>query len=737
MYTVEQIRASIVPVPQKVTAVQGEALKLLPTSKFKFTAPVAEKGPVKTAGENMASFLKAKCGEDCFRDDGIAITLELGEAPAEVLKNAKEAYCLKVSAEGVTVTGFGASGLFYGVGTFLQMCKWTSNGAELPALEVLDWPDNHFRAYKEECRYGSNMMEKEDWFAMIDDLTSKKLNNLSLALYGCWVMQYDGRVAEYLYLPLKDYPQLKTPMTVKYYSPSEDKWFNYEQLPPMFRDNFFGEVCRYAKDHGMDVVPGVNSFGHNTLFPRLLPEIAPKVDGIPQPTGLCTSSDATYEFLFKVYDQIIDEYLLPNEMYSFNILLDEVWEQYGVDTEHPEIKYSPWCQCEKCKGKERSELFIEHAIKVLKYMKKKGIKNVVIAGDMVVRKVSKLGDLSAVFLKRIEEEGLKDVLFFDWWRYTDLKETLDFVADPDDLGLRSFFCPWNGYYIWNLLQHPLRNNQIMAEMNHNTKYGEGIYQYAMWDKSYDRVHDCFSDYAWNYVGAGSLENVTDRYVARHFAPIARKAKHAYKLMELCTEQRTAIKNEEHPVQSVINNANMMDHVLSYYFYCYYRNPNHGAYPRHFPGEGLQTILPMREAYERAIVSVAAMAKEAAAIFEEAANIPGCDKAMAQRMAYECRNYQTLTEDWLAFLEIYDLTKSGDQKAIAPIARERQNARLALMATCEQVKEKWVQQAATMRNQSVFMQIFADIATYIENAEEPALDLMDITPIMSKENWMLR
>jgi len=58
-------------------------------------------------------------------------------------------------------------------------------------------------------------------------------------------------------------------------------------------------------------------------------------------------------------------------------------------------------------------------------------------------------------------------------------------------------------------------------------------------------------------------------------------------------------------------------------------------------------------------------------------------------------------------------------------------------TCEQVKEKWVQQAATMRNQSVFMQIFADIATYIENAEEPALDLMDITPIMSKENWMLR
>lgn len=736
MLTLDSIATSIVPVPQRVTAGKGEGLKLTASSKFRLTAPEAEKGPVKTAGENIRAFLTAKCGADCFAEDGIAVTLTLGTAPEEV-KNADEAYKITVDASGIAIEGYGASGLFYGVGSFMQLCRWDNTGVELPALEVLDWPDNPFRAYKEECRYGSNMMEKEDWFAMIDDLSSKKINNLSLALYGCWVMQYDGRVAEYLYLPIDGYPQLKTPMTVKYYSPTEGKWFHYEQLPPMYRDNFFGEVCRYAKDHGMDVIPGINSFGHNTLFPRLLPQIAPKVDGIPQPTGLCTSSDATYEFLFKVYDQIIDNYLLPNEMYSFNILLDEVWEQFGVDTEHPEIKYSPWCQCEKCRTKERSELFIEHAIKVMKYMKQKGIKNIVMAVDMVARKISKLGDISEAFLRRVREEALQDVLFADWWWYNDLKEKIDFVVDPDDLGLRSFFCPWNGYYIWNLLQHPMRNNQIMAEKNYHAKCGEGIYQYAMWDRSYDRIHDCFADYGWNFVGAGSLEDVTERYVNRHFAPMVRKVKHAYKLMELCTEQRAAIKDEKHPAQSVVSNLNMMDHVLSYYFYCYYRNPDLGAYPRHFPGEGLKTILAQRAAYERAIFSVAAMAKEAAAIFEEAARTPGCDSAMARRMAYECRNYQVLTEDWLAFLEIYDLTQGGDQKVIAPIARERQNARLSLMTLCEQVKEDWVCKAATMRNHSVFMQIFADIAGYIEATDDPKLDLFDIRPIMSKENWMLR
>ena len=43
----------------------------------------------------------------------------------------------------------------------------------------------------------------------------------------------------------------------------------------------------------------------------------------------------------------------------------------------------------------------------------------------------------------------------------------------------------------------------------------------------------------------------------------------------------------------------------------------------------------------------------------------------------------------------------------------------------------------MRNQSVFMQIFADIAAYIENTGEPQLDLLHIKPICSKENLMLR
>ena len=131
---VKTITGKLSPLPQQVTALEKGALVLKPGSKFSLTAPEAEKGPVKTAGEEMAAFLTAKCG-DCFSPNGIPVVLELGTAPVGV-KNEKEAYKLTISAEGITVTGFGASGLFYGVKTLLQLMQWDNQGCTLPAMEI-------------------------------------------------------------------------------------------------------------------------------------------------------------------------------------------------------------------------------------------------------------------------------------------------------------------------------------------------------------------------------------------------------------------------------------------------------------------------------------------------------------------------------------------------------------------------------------------------------------------------
>ncbi|MBO5317218.1 MAG: family 20 glycosylhydrolase [Oscillospiraceae bacterium] len=727
----ENILKSLQPLPQEAQLLEGAALVLTPGSRFWVTAPEAEKGPVLTAAQELKAFLQHHCGEDCFSPDGIPVVLELGDAPQQV-KNEKEAYKLTVTEKGITVTGFGASGLFYGTVTLKQLMRWDSRGCSVPALEILDWPDCAFRAYKQECRYGSNMMEKQDWFDMIDDLASKKINHLTVAIYGCWELQYDGRLAEYLYLPIKNYPQLKTPMTVRYYSPTEKKWFDYEQLPPMFRDNFLGEVIRYAKDHGMDAIPGINSMGHNTLFPRLVPEAAPINDeGVKQPTGFCTSSEETYKLLFSVYDQIIDEYLIPNDLDSFAIHLDEVWEQYGINTEEPYSLTTPWCRCEKCRDKSRAEIFIEHAIRCIKHLKEKGIRTVMVAHDMIAAKRSKLGDISEDFQRRIKEEGLEDVMLFSWWWYHDVIEKLDFTRVPDDIGLRSAFCAWNGYYIWEILTNPLKNCQIMANMNQENKCGEGMYQYAMYDLSYDRVHDCFSDYAWNFEATGDTEAVTDRYVRRHFGPMEEKVRHAYRLMDWITEERKENRTPEDPTQKILCSFFTL-RKLSYYSHCYFNKDQ--VYPRHFPGSVFDMYLPHRKEVERIIYATASMGKEAMEIFEEAARTPGCNQEMARRMAYECHNYVVLAQDWIAFFQMLDMK---DNKAIAQLARKRQAARLALMEHCEQAKEAWVCKAATMRNHSIFMQTFADIATYLENDPNAKLNLMDIREITSPQLWRLR
>ena len=739
MYTIEDIKNIIHPIPQQVAAGKGKALVLTPSSQFRFTAPTAEKGPVKTAAQYMKDFLIAKCGEACFSADGIPVTLELGEAPEGIVCE-KEAYRLTVSAEGIRITGFGDSGLFYGVLSAKQLLRFDNAGCTVPAVEVLDWPHRPFRAYKQECRYGSNVMEKADWLEMIDDLASKKINHICVALYGCWVVQYDGRVAEYLYLPLKSHPEINTPQTVKYYSPTEGKWFNYETLPPIYRDNFFGELVVYAKDRGINIFPGINSLGHNTLFPAKIPEISPKDEnGNPTMTGFCTSNPATYEFLFSVYDQIIDEYLTPNGITTFNILMDEVWKQYGANAERKEEYLSPWCECPDCKGKDYGDIFISHAVKVISHLKEKGMKSVIIANDMVVRETKHMGFLGERFMNAVKAAGIDDVLLFAWWRYTDIESQIynTYLCRPNDMKLRSIGQPWNGYYIWSLLTNPMRNIQLLGQLDYEAEKGEGIYAYALWDKSYDRTHDGFADYAWNYAAAGTPDDVNARYVARNFAPMYDEVLHAYDLIDWMTEARNgAKKNDEIPDASIISPREMLVSVFSYYPFCYYRNPDR-EYPQHFPGQPLSMVLAHRRAYTRVMHYVCGMAKEAVSIFKQAAATPGCNQEAARRMVYECLNIQTLVEDWMAFLKIYDLTQGGDQKKIAPIAKARQSARLALMELCEQTKEDWACKGATMRNHSVFMQTFADIAAYIESTDAPQLDLLNIKPIMSKENHMIR
>ncbi len=725
----------IVPCPKEFSLTGSGKLCLTQDSVIRLVCPDTLDETGKIAARKLTTYLTNHCPRGGIANEGdVVITLALDTAPMDG-KAAHEGYRLTVEESCVTITGFSQVGLMYGVTTFLQLLKWDIRGAVLPALQVLDWPDNPMRGLTIESRYGSNLMEKKDWFAMVDSLADRKLNTLRITLYGCWQIQYDGRISEYCYLPLAKYPQLNTPMTVRYYSPTEEKWVDYETLPPIYRDDFFGELVSYAKARGISIIPGWNSYGHNTLVPRMLPETSAKEeDGTPAKTGFCTSNEKTYEFLFGLYDEIIDKYLLPNGLTAFCLTLDEVHDQTGQDMSDPRKICHPWCQCEKCREKTKQELFVDHVIRLATHLKNKGMKTISICHDMLLQSTDKVFGLNCADMLRdaIFAAGLEDVIIVTWWAYTDVPETKRFTSLRPELGLRRIAAPMTGYYHWSLLTHTLINIQDMAHYNHRDG-GEGVIAYSSWDRSYDRAYDALADYAWGFDQAGTPEDVTARYALRRFGPHAQEAAYATYLMEQITRQ-SSDKNTI-PTSNAVNNFLFMLHRLGYYTYSYpYADRK---YPRPFPGEGIEKILENRVGVERMLAQNIAMAQQAMDIFTRLASEPDCDGIMAKEFACACENYLCMCQDWQAILQMYDWGMTADCKKIAPLAAQRRDARLRLMKTCESAREKFVLEALTMRNHSIFMQMFADIADYVERTENPQVNMLESDYMMSSQFWRLR
>ena len=116
------------------------------------------------------------------------------------------------------------------------------DGAELtlPLITIRDWPQFRYRGLYVESKWGPDRMTLSDWQDLIDHMASLKLNFLGVGVYGCWNIQYDQKPTEFMMIPLRKFPDLKTPKTISYYSGREDSWKAAPYLPRMFEEDFFG-----------------------------------------------------------------------------------------------------------------------------------------------------------------------------------------------------------------------------------------------------------------------------------------------------------------------------------------------------------------------------------------------------------------------------------------------------------------------------------------------------------------
>jgi hypothetical protein len=737
------IKNLISPVPQSFELLEGNDVVLGTPGKAFYSIDTTfectdelTKSAVNLLKDTLTGLLNvcASCA-----NGNVKIILAMSDAPAGV-NNPEQAYSIEISGDCITVTGFGSAGLYYGVLTLKQCLKIEENILKLPCMKILDWPDLSTRGHFMESRYGSNLMTLDDWKYVVDHMAAMKMNQLVVSVYGCWCVQYDDRVSEYMYVPIKKYPKLKTPVVIRYYSPNDGAWVDSEQLPPMFEQDFFGELIAYGKTKGVTIFPLVNSYGHNTLIPARYPEVSAKDEnGEAALTGFCTSNPKTYELLFAIYDEIIDRYLIPNEVDSFHVGLDEVWDGLAHNAQDIFKKRSPWCKCPQCIKINRKTLFINHAIKILKYLKSRGMKNIYMYHDMLIgHGESDTADSAEDMIKALRDNDLVDNVIIDWWTYSDFQDKLMFQTTRPDLGFRRTVKPWNGYYHWTVLTNPLRNIYLLAKMG--IKEGvEGMQSYSAWDESYDRNHNCQAEYAWNYNGTGTIDCMTDRYVKRNFGTQYDKARRVFELIDLITEARNDKKEDGTPM---LSKYNILLHTLSYYFYSYVRTGK--PYPRIFPGEALNTINSDRENYLREINEIASMAKEASELLNEVAADPRCNTRLAKRFGYEVENYLCLAEDYLTLCKMIDIADVDNCcfeykiEKIKTMALQRKLARLVLMTKFEETKEKFLL-ASHMRNHTIFMQFFADLEGYLANTkpEDIKLDFFDMRYLESEAFKKLR
>ena len=161
----------------------------------------------------------------------------VASAPPSV---ADQAYVLKVSPDGVTVTAGGERGERYALATLAQLSAMS--GGRVPCCEIRDWPELRWRGAMNDC--GRNFLAVEGVKAMLDVMAKYKYNlfHWHLADYHGWRLES------------KRYPQLQRKEAFR------------RQVGKYYTQDEFREVVRYAGERGITVMPEIDLPGHSLAF---------------------------------------------------------------------------------------------------------------------------------------------------------------------------------------------------------------------------------------------------------------------------------------------------------------------------------------------------------------------------------------------------------------------------------------------------------------------------------------
>lgn len=700
---------TLIPKPQKIEN-RKKLVKIAEFNRFSCDVVLSAEGDMAYEAKKL---IEKNLYDICVTDvlGSYKITLKADSRNPIFKDTAKsEAYFIDISDKEAILCGIDEAGVFYAASTLVQLLICKDDNIFLPMCGILDYPSFEKRGHFVESRYGSEFFTLSDWYDFVDYMASMKLNRLTIGVYGCWGRQYDNRKMEYIYVPIKKYPELKTPKNSKYYSVKDKRWIHEDGIiPPIFNEDFFGKIVSYGKKKNVLVKPLFNSLGHNTLLPTAFPEISAKEEnGTPKKMGFCTNNNKTYEVLFNIYDEIIERYLKPYDIYDFHIGLDEVAQSYI-------------CRCEKCRDKDHSCLMTEHIIKLCKHLKEKGMEHIYLYHDMLYQEFNIINEsLKERFIK----EGIYDEVVIDWWSYEDPVHLFNDKADGVNNIFHSVIKPDTGYYHWAVPTENNENIRACALLAKKLSF-EGIESYSSMEYCYDKNYLTLADVSWNDNEIENSDEFNERYARKYYPEKSVQA------AEIFGKLHNIMKDETRELY--INRA---CYKLEYYFYGY-RNKQTGL-PKEFPGGVYKLIAENEKEYTHYLNYLKENSAPAVEFFANSGNVSSINSIWLLTSMH----YYALSDEYLTIYSLYKDYKAGRCDAAKVINElERlipQREKLMLLAEETRIPAN---RGTYLRNMSIFRQYMLDLCEYfkktLEKGKKPKFDIMDLSYAMSERFEFLR
>jgi hypothetical protein len=311
-----------------------------------------------------------------------------------------EGYFLKVTPSAIAVLGSDDPGAFYGLQSLRQLIH-ANDGTEVPCVTMTDRPHMPFRGIRIYCPYSMAYYRR-----LVRDFAAYfKYNKLIVQMDAAMRLERHPEIN----VGWMEYStDMHTTRRTRGRGPKGETQTGGTTHPVLYDKDQIADMVQFARQHHIEVIPEIQSLSHSYYLLSRHRELA-EIQDAEWPDTYCPSNPGSYDLYFAV----LDEYI-------------EVMKPRIVHIGHDEWRM-PIDACERCRGKDYSDLFVQDVRKIHDYLKRRGIRTAM-WGDHLAethagkgpqpREVGASGHKyfkpGAVPPEKVKAMIPKDILVFNW-----------------------------------------------------------------------------------------------------------------------------------------------------------------------------------------------------------------------------------------------------------------------------------------------------------------------------------